>query len=351
MATRALSTAIYTPTAVYFAYVLVLKLRSSVPRCTYTYLTLVWGLCSCLCMATNNLVVLIDMVTPVLNSLQRAHISTVLEGVGAMLTILCCLNVSIVWIEFCLASSRLESLSSKLMLTRKYIVGFLVSYNTTSITFSVLTVVSSPVFYYCVLGLCFIAGVIIIVSFRYGSRRLAAAYLRAATSLAMFHSSHRLEESAHTSEGPADASERGVLAADGSARAPDGALAPAAPSAATHLAGVNKVAPSARSEGTERSETFNNRHSPAYSEESRIFEERARTIVTTARAITRFVITFLSMIIMYSVLRVIRQRELMWISIVVLHGGISCTLFSVCRYVRETIQISLPASKRVQPSA
>lgn len=332
---RGLSFLFYLPVAVYFAHVFSMKLRTSALRCSFTFLTLVWGFFAASCMGVNNTLQFIDIVAPTFSSAGGDQISSALEGLGAMFTVMCCLNVSMVWIEFCLASDRFDALSSKLQLTRTYTLVFMAVYVVLSLILSTFTLVVAAIAYYAVLGLFAIAGLVIIFTFRYGSRRLAGAYLRAAQLHTTVSASQRTLDLSSEKAPPSAISEPDTPAASqrelgGSAR----------------VDGSGRIDASARVEGSARSAGSASAASFAtkQSEEARVFYEKGWTIVRTARAVTRNIILFLAMTCLYVPLRMLKFRAPMWIFITVLHFAIARTLYAVARYVRSTIALAKPVS-------
>ena len=109
-----------------------------------------------------------------------ASLAEVFEAAGASLCIVGALNLSLMWIEFVLATKRLERLSNNLRLTKKILVGYMIGFCALEVILITLQIVVSGAFYNLTMGLSLITAILIIITFLVGASKLNKVYGKAA---------------------------------------------------------------------------------------------------------------------------------------------------------------------------
>ena len=107
-------------------------------------------------------------------------VTSVFEAAGASLCIVGALNLSLMWIEFVLATKRLERLSNNLRLTKKILVGYMIGFCALEVILITLQIVVSGAFYNLTMGLSLITAIVIIITFLVGASKLNKVYGKAA---------------------------------------------------------------------------------------------------------------------------------------------------------------------------
>ena len=174
---RFLTLALYLVPFVYALQLYIFTIRKSGCKWSYQISTVVFTILGPFFMLLANIMPLIDMLGgAVFSTVARNAIFNLGLALGSTLCILSYLNVSLMWVEFCLASKRLAALSHNLKLTKNFLRGYIVFHVVMSVIMLVLNVVVSDTFFLAFLGVVVIAAILILVSYQWGSRKIVAIY-------------------------------------------------------------------------------------------------------------------------------------------------------------------------------
>jgi len=150
---RFLTLALYLVPFVYALQLYIFTIRKSGCKWSYQISTVVFTILGPFFMLLANIMPLIDMLGgAVFSTVARNAIFNLGLALGSTLCILSYLNVSLMWVEFCLASKRLAALSHNLKLTKNFLRGYIVFHVVMSVIMLVLNVVVSDTFFLAFLG-------------------------------------------------------------------------------------------------------------------------------------------------------------------------------------------------------
>ena len=114
----------------------------------------------------------------------HSYIQDGLIAASGTFTILSALNVSLMWIEFVMASEQMKDVSSNLELTRSFLLGYIGSFLGVAVLGIGLThAFDNNVGWFLLTGSCLVSALLIMATFTVGARRMSAVYLRAAVDL------------------------------------------------------------------------------------------------------------------------------------------------------------------------
>ena len=150
-------------------------------RCTFSLSILLWIFWGATLMLISRLVSIANFSVP-MDYYVVDSVTSVFEAAGASLCIVGALNLSLMWIEFVLATKRLERLSNNLRLTKKILVGYMIGFCALEVILITLQIVVSGAFYNLTMGLSLITAILIIITFLVGASKLNKVYGKAAES-------------------------------------------------------------------------------------------------------------------------------------------------------------------------
>ena len=150
-------------------------------RCNFSLSILLWIFWGATLMLISRLVSIANFSVP-MDYYVVDSVTSVFEAAGASLCIVGALNLSLMWIEFVLATKRLERLSNNLRLTKKILVGYMIGFCALEVILITLQIVVSGAFYNLTMGLSLITAILIIITFLVGASKLNKVYGKAAES-------------------------------------------------------------------------------------------------------------------------------------------------------------------------
>jgi len=275
---------------------------------------LVWG-CGCaLFLALENLAGCLDMLfgNITARALETFQLAALL--LGSILCVLCCLNVSAMWIEFFLTTERLQAYSKHLNYSRLAVLGVMVIYSLVSLVLLFFSITVSLWAYYIYVGWNAIASIVIAAFFQWGAHRLAATFMKAAHNATV-----RAEDETH----------HGLRASQVDMTRPSQAACVEEAAATARVRSVN-----AKNEGES-------------------FVRRAQLIVRTARRVTVGSGLFLYGCLGYLIFNQYRSRAALagvWGHVIVMHGAVGWTLLCIHDYILgATIKARAHVTRRDGP--
>ena len=148
-------------------------------RCNFSLSILLWIFGGAAFMFISRIISIADFLNP-MDFAVIESVTSVLEAAGASMCIVGALNLSLMWIEFVLATKRLERLSNNLRLTKKILVGYMIGFCVMQAILLILQIAVSGAFYNLTMGLSLITAIVIIITFLVGASKLNKVYGKAA---------------------------------------------------------------------------------------------------------------------------------------------------------------------------
>ena len=168
---------IYFTVFVYSVRLLVRDIRNSgCCRTSYQRLTIIWGVCGSAGFVFGYIVGVGDLLGAQGSELQRGILINLGLAVGSIFIILAALQVSMMWIELCLASKRLAAVSKNLKFTKNIVLAWMVGHVVFCVLFMILEQAVSSVFFLAFNGLCLIDAIGVVICFLIGGNKVGAVY-------------------------------------------------------------------------------------------------------------------------------------------------------------------------------
>ena len=284
---------------------------TSAPGCcrtSYQRLTIIWGVCGSAGFVFGYIVGVGDLLGAQGSELQRGILINLGLAVGSIFIILAALQVSMMWIELCLASKRLAAVSKNLKFTKNIVLAWMVGHVVFCVLFMILEQAVSSVFFLAFNGLCLIDAIGVVICFLIGGNKVGAVYKKHAEAEKTRMTMATLENQSTTTRSDTT-------------------------STPTSLRDGSDTEASARNSGR-------GGRKPKKADSRTPLEVRAARISRTAKTVSIALLVFLLGSFIYIGGFIMDLLALNWLGVILLHTGIAAAHL-ILRYVDLSLQAPL----------
>ena len=307
---------IYFTVFVYSVRLLVRDIRNSgCCRTSYQRLTIIWGVCGSAGFVFGYIVGVGDLLGAQGSELQRGILINLGLAVGSIFIILAALQVSMMWIELCLASKRLAAVSKNLKFTKNIVLAWMVGHVVFCVLFMILEQAVSSVFFLAFNGLCLIDAIGVVICFLIGGNKVGAVYKKHAEAEKTRMTMATLENQSTTTRSDTT-------------------------STPTSLRDGSDTEASARNSGR-------GGRKPKKADSRTPLEVRAARISRTAKTVSIALLVFLLGSFVYIGGFIMDLLALNWLGVIPLHTGIATAAHLILRYVDLSLQAPSLAPPRM----